>query len=83
MVMNHEFYHNLNMGERHLVDWQYGGLGGFFTALWDAIRRADGGNLDRLGKGFPEDVEAYRRYSGEAGYWERIRNGLYPEGGGE
>jgi hypothetical protein len=69
----------LNVGEIELLQWQYGGdLGSFKGALWKAIQTADLNNLDRLAAGFPDQVEAYRRFSYEAGYWEGvlIRSGL-------
>jgi hypothetical protein len=49
-------------------------LGGFKTALWTAIKRADLSNLDRLKKGFPEEVIAYERWIGESGYAESVKS---------
>ena len=61
---------NLNIGELELIQWQYkGDMGNFKTALWDAIALADSGNLTRLGAGFPDQVEAYRKFGHEEGYW--------------
>ena len=66
-------------GEHSLYRWQYYLTGDFEQKLWEAITQADSKNLERLGLGFPEHVEAYRRYSYERGYWEalfaRIRKG--------
>jgi len=69
---------NITDGERDLIYWQYQKLGGFKTALWSAIEKADNQNMDLLAKGFPEQVEAYRRFTGEWGYWENVmeRSGI-------
>ena len=63
----------LTKGERFIVEWQYHLTGGFMTALADAIRRADGRNLARLAMGFPDEVEAYRNYTGVPGWWEEVQ----------
>ena len=54
--------------------WQYGILGGFESTLWNAITRADGHNLNALGKGFPDEVNGYKKYTSEAGWFEGVRN---------
>jgi len=64
----------MNIGEEHLYKWQYGMLGGFMKALFSAICKADGDNIQKLKKAFPEEVEAYRRFSEESGYWDKIRS---------
>jgi hypothetical protein len=65
-----------NEGTRSLWKWQYHEGGHFNAALWDAITKADGGNLARLEKGFPEHVAAYRSYISEPGWWERVKETL-------
>lgn len=35
----------------------------FFNALFTAMGRADTGNLARIEKGFPEEVEAYKTWT--------------------
>ena len=63
----------LTVGEIELLQWQYGGgLGGFKEALWKAIQHADISNLNLLSTGFPDQVEAYRRFTSEDGYWEDV-----------
>jgi hypothetical protein len=63
----------LNVGEVELLQWQFGGdLGNFKTALWKAITHSDSGNLDRLGLGFPDQVEAFRKFGQAAGYWQDV-----------
>lgn len=55
--------------ERHTKmfdEYQYRQTGDFYTLLFRAIQQADGQNLDRLAKGFPTEVEAYK-------CWTRIR----------
>ena len=63
---------NVSYGEAELIKWQYRMQGGFKSTLWDAISKADTGNQQLLAKGFPDEVEAYRRFSGESGYWEDV-----------
>ena len=73
---------NLTPAECELIDWQYDQIGSDFKRpLWAAICAADKGNRDRLALGFPEQVEAYRRYTGERDYWNDVitRAGILPE----
>ena len=63
----------LTRGERFILEWQYRMHGGFFTALTDAICKADDGNLIKLGMGFPDEVDAYRKFSGEDGWWQEVQ----------
>ena len=63
----------LTKGERFIIDWQYGISGGFYTALAEAIARADDVNLSKLRKGFPDEVDAFLSYSRVDGWWERVR----------
>ena len=35
----------------------------FFAALFNAMGQADTGNLERIAKGFPEEVEAYKTWT--------------------
>ncbi len=62
-----------NAGERSLYRSHYDSLGGFETALWDALERADSTNLDALAKGFPEHVAALRNFRHQPGYWDALR----------
>ena len=48
-----------NNGEKSLIEWQYRMCGDFRSALWKAISHADDGNLNRLAKGFPQEIAAY------------------------
>jgi hypothetical protein len=61
-------------GERSLYRWQYKLCGGFESALWITIERADSANLAALERAFPEHVAAFRRYANEAGYWDDLCN---------
>lgn len=58
--------------EQAVAKWQYGMNGDFYGALWEAIMRADERNLRRLGAGFPEEVQGYRLYTREEGWWEAV-----------
>lgn len=64
----------LTRGEMFLLEWQHSLAGGFYDALAHAITRADGGNLEKLGMGFPEEVGAFKRFRGKPGYWEAVKN---------
>jgi len=45
--------------DRCAIKWQYHLWGGFHTALYGAITRADEGNLMKLGMGFPQEVAGF------------------------
>jgi len=49
----------MNGFDRYL-EFQFRIAGDFYTALFQAIQQADEDNLERLAKGFPEEVEAYK-----------------------
>lgn len=72
---------NLSLGEIRLIEWQYRMCGDFGKALWQAITRADNSNLLRLSRGFPDEVEAYRKFTTVSGYWDdvKIRAGIDPD----
>lgn len=58
--------------DKWVVEWQYGFLGDFETALAVAITKADEMNLIRLANVFFKQVEGYRRWTrGDLG--ERLR----------
>jgi len=62
----------LTVGESFIYQWQYQMLSGFKTALMGAIMVADIGNLRKLHKGFPVEVEAYSTFRGDSGWWEEV-----------
>jgi hypothetical protein len=62
----------LTKGERFIVDWQYKLAGDFKTALSHAIMTADSINIEKLRMGFPEEVEAYLKFSREDGWWQKV-----------
>jgi len=64
---------SLNAGELFIVQWQYRMLGGFSSALMQAISKADMWNLAKLEKGFPNEVSAYKYFSTEDGWWEKVQ----------
>ena len=63
----------MNEGERKLCEWQYELSGSFYSTLFKAMSCADYMNLSRLEMGFPEEVEAFKRFSNESGYWESLQ----------
>jgi hypothetical protein len=46
-------------GFDRFLEWQYHFTGDFYTLLFRTIGQADDQNLERLAKGFPEEVEAH------------------------
>jgi len=49
--------------EKWIIQWQFRILGDFHTGLFQAISRADEGNLDRLRLGFPDEVDGYKAWA--------------------
>lgn len=54
---------SVQVPERTFEDYLSGNRGGFNQAIAQACIRADGGNLETLGEGFPEIVKAYKKYA--------------------
>ncbi len=71
----------MKTGEGKLYEYLHNMSGHFYTKLFAAIAHADGENLERLGKGFPEEVEAYTRYTLETGYWDNLKKRYEALGG--
>ena len=67
------FSEELTPEEDWIAKWQYGYLGHFHKALFEAICVADEENLDRLSLGFPDEVEGYRKYTQQAGWWKEVQ----------
>ena len=67
--MNIPGWSTLNAEQQALIEWQYRFCGDFKKALWEAICRADEGNLERLKQGFPVEVSAYLKFSRLPNYW--------------
>ena len=63
----------LNQGEIDLYFWQYNKLGGFLTKIFDAMVVADTSNLNKIAKGFPQQVQAYKNYGNLSGFWEQVK----------
>jgi hypothetical protein len=72
-------YEAINDGERSLYRWQRGVMGGFESALWDVILRADTTNLRRLAQGFPEHVAAYHNFAHKSGWWAALAERIEQE----
>lgn len=63
----------LNEGEKKLVEFQLGMSGSFYENFFKAAFKADGINFQKLRKGFPEEMNALRKYRMESGYWDKIK----------
>ena len=62
--------------EKAAIRWQFRDSwqqGSFWTALWEAISQADEEHLEKLRRGFPDEVEAVRRWRGEPGFADTVR----------
>ena len=82
----------MNRAERQLCDFLYdiengyanrpgeGRLGHFFSYLFHAMAHADPQNLALLNLAFDDQVNAWKRYKREDGYWRKIKD-QYDRGG--
>jgi len=64
---------NVSEAEYELYYWQFSDGDNFSTRLFQAISKADTSNLNKLAKGFPEEVAVYRRYANDDGYWDDVQ----------
>ena len=64
--------HNLTKGEKFIYEWQFRMHGSFDSALAEALSIADGNNLKRLSKGFPEYAEAMNSFHHDEGWWFNV-----------
>lgn len=63
----------LNEGEKRLIEFMFQISGGFYTDFFKCAMKADTFNKAKLAKGFPEEIEALKRYQNEIGYWDEIQ----------
>lgn len=66
--------HKLTKGEKFIYEWQFRMHGSFDSALAEALSIADGNNLKRLSKGFPEYAEAMDNFHHSTGWWDNVLN---------
>jgi hypothetical protein len=61
---------DFDVSDKLVVRWQFRLLDGDFERpLWECIKCADSDNLERLSRGFPTEVEGFRRWAyGDLGY---------------
>ena len=64
--------YELTEEEIAVYNWQFGLQGDFFTALWNAIIKADAQNLAQLSLAFPNEVSGYQKYTRQNGWWEQV-----------
>lgn len=62
----------LEPDELAVFEWQYHQCSHFYKALWEAIIRADDGNLLNLAKGFPTEVMGYICFKDHEGWWDKV-----------
>ena len=68
--------HMLSEEEQAVVKWQFGLYAHFYTALFDAIKRADDNNLFRLELGFPNEVGGFLKFNRQEGWWQGVEEKL-------
>ena len=66
----------MEKSELEFVYFMRGASGSFMTNLFKTIMSADMGNQVKLSLGFPNEVEAVRRYQNEDGYWQELQKKL-------
>ncbi len=62
----------LNKAEEFIWKWRRGPMSDFRRALIHVIQRADVHNLEKLRKGFPDEVEGYCSYRLIPGWWDAL-----------
>lgn len=72
----------MNNGEKKLCEHVFGMSGNFYDCLFRAIMAADPYNREKLAKGFPEEVEATKRYQEEENYWQNLEKEFRETQGG-
>jgi hypothetical protein len=70
--LNAQQWAKLTTAERMLVEWANGVASHSTTALFECMARFDTTNLAKLEKGFPEQVEVWRKYKGGGGWWAAL-----------
>lgn len=69
----------MTKAEQKFMFYKNGMEGSFFTALFDAMEKADHVNLNRLKSAFPDEAYVVERYRDEHGYFQKLErefNGL-------
>ncbi len=59
----------LTKSEEFILKWQHRALGSFYSALAEAIIRADPHNRELLAKGFPEEVKGIEMFWWDSTWW--------------
>ena len=67
-------FDSLTQGERFVVEWQYGMLGGFNRQLAILIGKADIINKDKLRLAFPDEVEGVSSFMNVDGWWQEVES---------
>jgi hypothetical protein len=73
-MKNPQEYQKLSKGEKHIIDWQIGIASGWRMALQELISLSDLDNLAKLELAFPDEVQAFKKYRNEIGWWAELAN---------
>ncbi len=63
----------MNPEQAAVFEWQYGYCEDFKKSLWEAIKRADEGNLYLLSLGFPVEIRGFHLYTQLSGWWQEVQ----------
>lgn len=62
----------IRRGDQHLCEWRYGMSSHFYSVLFAAMVAASETEINQIALGFPEEVDAYKRYQTQKGFWNQI-----------
>jgi hypothetical protein len=62
----------IRQGDKHLCEWRYGMSSHFYSVLFVAMVAASETEINQIGLGFPEEVDAYKRYQQQRGFFQQI-----------
>ena len=62
----------ISEAENRLLDWHHGKSGSFFTKFFNVCISAGPINLEKLAKGFPEEIKVFKMYRDKDGYLDDL-----------
>lgn len=64
----------IRRGDQHLCEWRYGMASHFYSVLFAAMIAANETQINQISLGFPEEVDAYKRYQTDKNFWPQIES---------
>ena len=77
--MNAPGYKDLTKGEKFIFDWQYNQLNTFGYALIELLKLSEIVELNKLSRGFPDEVTGFMDYSYSPGWWTFVQKKAFKE----